>query len=121
MNRYTLIKEQPDVLVLYENGMVTGITRSIPLGHVDLERYGRDRSGANLCWIDPCGKRRVVHFVGATEESVVRAGAESLVAIMLRERPAFGSTLRQPEGMNPPPLELRSPEPKQGQLFGDAP
>ena len=31
--------------------------------------------------------------------------------------PIFGSTLRQPEGFNPPPLELRSPEPKQGQML----
>ena len=31
--------------------------------------------------------------------------------------PAFGSTLKQPEGLNPPPLELRSPEPKQGTLI----
>ncbi len=31
--------------------------------------------------------------------------------------PAFGSTMRQPEGLNPPPLELRSPEPRQGQLI----
>ena len=29
---------------------------------------------------------------------------------------AFGQDMRQPEGFNPPPLELRSPEPKQGQL-----
>jgi hypothetical protein len=32
---------------------------------------------------------------------------------------AFGSTLRQPEGFNPPPLELRSPEPKQGQMLAE--
>ena len=29
----------------------------------------------------------------------------------------FGSGLRQPEGFNPPPLELRSPEPKKGQML----
>ena len=28
----------------------------------------------------------------------------------------FGSAIHQPEGFNPPPLELRSPEPKKGQL-----
>ena len=32
-------------------------------------------------------------------------------------RPTFGSALTQPEGFNPPPLELRSPTPKQGQLL----
>jgi hypothetical protein len=32
-------------------------------------------------------------------------------------RPLFGSATRQPQGLNPPPLELRSPTPKQGQLL----
>jgi len=34
-----------------------------------------------------------------------------------RRVPAFGQDMRQPEGFNPPPLELRSPEPKQGQML----
>jgi len=33
------------------------------------------------------------------------------------EPPAFGQNMKQPAGFNPPPLELRSPEPKKGQML----
>jgi len=42
--------------------------------------------------------------------------AEGLCLCGCKDKPAFGQDMRQPEGFNPPPLELRSPEPKQGQL-----
>jgi len=52
-------------------------------------------------------------YVRCSDTSWLRVRALTIVP----KPPAFGQNMKQPEGFNPPPLELRSPEPKQGQML----
>lgn len=57
-----------------------------------------NRFDLNLAY---CGDRN--RYIQCSDTSWVRVSDLTIVA----PPPAFGSTLRQPEGLNPPPLELR--------------
>jgi hypothetical protein len=60
------------------------------------------------------------HLLWVRTDILERLNGDTLPGTPPEEAPAlipFGSTLRQPEGFNPPPLELASPEPKQGSLL----
>ncbi len=75
----TLVKEQPDVFVVYEGNE--------PIGNIRLERYGKNESGAGLRWMDDSFQRHHVHLVGATEESITLANPQHFVDIIRKETP----------------------------------
>lgn len=65
-----------------------------------------------------CGHAKGVHSKGGCQEIIGQLGPWQTPCGCQDYKPVtFGFTLRQPEGLNPPPLELRSPTGNQGQLL----